>query len=113
MLITAEQFAMIHTEAVEAAERAAAQYVKESLNNRDAFPCGFAWVKVFGVKLNTKLGKIMKEAGFSKSYSGGIDLWNPSRLPYQNVDAKYSGASAYAAVLKSYGINAIAESRWD
>lgn len=112
--VTAEQFATIHTEATKAAEQAAKEYFQTELNGRDSFPCGFAWVKVYGVKLNTKLGKAMKQFGFDKSYTGsGINLWDPSKLNCQNVDAKYSGAVAYAKVLKSYGINAVAESRWD
>lgn len=80
----------------------------------DGYPCGFAWVKVNGVKLNTKAGKIFAELGFKKSYNGGIDLWNPSGLPVQNVDIKYVAAAAMAEVLKEQlGVEAYAESRWD
>ena len=111
--VTAEQFATIHTEATKAAEQAAKEYFQTELNGKDSFPCGFAWVKVYDIKLNTKLGKAMAAYGFSKSYSSGINLWDPSKLNCQNVDAKYFGAVAYAKVLKSYGINAVAESRWD
>lgn len=100
----------IHSEALAAAEAASrtafAQY-------GDGFPCGFAWAQVFGVKLNTKEGRLFKALGFRKEYSGGISLWNPSGLPVQNVDVKLAGAQAYVDVLKKYGYTAYTGSRLD
>lgn len=102
--------AAIHQEATQAAQKAAADMKAQ---RGDGFPCGFAWVVVHGVKLNTRLGKEMKRVGFSKNYGGGIQLWNPSRNMAQNVDILMAGARAYAEVLKRNGIDAYADSRWD
>ena len=100
----------IHSEALSAAHTASqSAFVQIG----DGYPCGFAWVRIFGVKLNTKEGKLFKSLGFRKEYGGGISLWNPGGLPVQNVDVKYAGAEAYAAVLKKYGYSAYAESRLD
>ena len=82
----------------------------------DSFPCGFAWVVVHGVKLNTKAGKIFQEFGFRKGYgkNAGIELWNPSGLGVQNVDIKYVAAAACAEVIQAQlGVDAYAGSRWD
>lgn len=113
MNITAEQFQTIHTEAFDAAQTAAKKSFAEELYSYDNFPCGFSWVEVYGVKLNTKLGKAMAAVGFEKSYSKGIVLWNPSRFPCKNVDTLYAASNAYAEVLKKYGIEACANFRWD
>lgn len=106
-----EGFAAIHREAKAAAEAAANDMLKRLGGDRMA--CGFAWVNVYGVKLSTKKGKEMMAVGFRKSYQGGIELWNPSGSPVQNVDIKEAGAQAYANVLKRYGFEAYAASRLD
>ena len=77
------------------------------------YPCGFAWVTVYGVKLNTREGKEFKALGFRKAYEGGIELWNPARHGAQNVDVKEAGARAYADVLRASGYQAYAGSRLD
>ena len=69
--------------------------------------CGFAWVDTIGVKGNTKLGRALKALNF------GQRMWCPSKLPVQNVYVHEAAASAAAKVLNAYGINAIAQSRWD
>ena len=70
-------------------------------------------MNVYGVKLSTKIGKEFAKVGFRKSYSGGIELWNPSKSNVQNVDIKEKGAQAYADVLKAAGFEAYAGSRLD
>lgn len=80
--------------------------------NYDA--CGFAWVKVRGVRTNSKLGKLLIENGFSKAYGGGLQLWNPSKNFTQAITAKERGAEAYATILRNeLGLDAFADSRMD
>ena len=95
------------------AAHAATQYFLEKLNGQDQFACGFAWVDILGIKGNTKLGRAMKAAGFKKSWDGAWQIWNPSGLHCQNVDAKEAGAYAAAEVFKKYGFTAYAGSRLD
>jgi hypothetical protein len=66
--------------------------------DRDA--CGFAWVTVYE-KGSTKLGKALIANGFSKSYSGGLQLWDPSQSFTQSISAKEAGAEAFVAVMKN------------
>jgi hypothetical protein len=76
--------------------------------------CGFAWVTVYEVRSNSKLGKALAAYGFSKAYGGGLQLWNPSGHPTQSITAKEEGAEAYAKVLKEkLGLKAYAGSRMD
>jgi len=103
----------IHAEATAAARAAAEKYFTEQLGGRDQYACGFSWVTVQGIRLNTKIGRAMAAVGFQKSWSRGIYLWNPASMPVQNVDCLYAGAAAYAAVLQGYGFDAYAESRLD
>ena len=101
----------IHNEATEAA-RQASQAAFDKLG-QDCFPCGFAWVKILGVKLSTRDGRTFKEIGFRKDYYGGISLYNPGGMFVQNVDVKEAGAEAYAEVLRKYGYDAYSQSRLD
>ena len=94
------------TEARKAAEAAYAKY-----GDRDA--CGFAWVNIYGVKGNTKLGKMLKAAGVRQDYTKAFQIWNPSGLSCQNVDTKEVGAQAAADVFTKYGFTAYAGSRLD
>jgi hypothetical protein len=103
----------IHAEATAAARAAAEKYFTEQLGSQDQCACGFSWVTVLGVRLNTRIGKAMAAAGFQKSWSRGIYIWNPASMPVQNVGCLYAGAAAYAAVLQCYGFDAYAESRLD
>ena len=57
--------------------RTAAKAFLQKHGDRDA--CGFAWVDVYGVRSNSKLGKWLQAAGFRKSYTGSLQLWNPSQ----------------------------------
>ena len=111
---TSTELVEIVREAKAAAKAAGMKYYNEQLGGQDRFACGFAWVDIYGVKGNTKLGKAMKAAGFSKSYTGSYQIWNPSELPCQNIDAKEEGARAAADVFKRYGFDkAYAGSRLD
>ena len=75
--------------------------------------CGFAWVDIFGVKGNTKLGRAMKAAGYEKDYKGAYSIWNPSGLGTQCMSTKEAGARAAAQVFKDAGFTAYAGSRPD
>jgi len=110
MIANETNFDQIHAMALVVAAQATREFL-EKHGDRDA--CGFAWVTVYGVKLNTKLGKAMKAAGFRKAYEGGIQLWNPSGSYTQAITAKEEGARAYADMLTRAGITAYAGSRMD
>jgi hypothetical protein len=75
--------------------------------------CGFAWVNIWDIKGNTKLGKRMKAAGFDKDYTGAYSIWNPSGLGTQCMSTKEAGASAAAKVFKAAGFKCSAGSRAD
>ena len=75
--------------------------------------CGFAWVNIYDVKGNTKLGRAMKQAGYQKSYDGSIQIYNPAGYGGQSMDVKEHGAQAAAAVFESYGFRAYMGSRAD
>jgi hypothetical protein len=104
---------VIVAEAKTAARAAAQKFFQEKLNGRDQYACGFAWVDIFGIKGNTKLGKALKEAGVSKSHTGAFQIWNPANMYVQNVDTLEAGAQAAADVFKRYGFTAYAGSRLD
>ena len=103
----------IVAEAKSAARQAAEKFFQEKLGGRDQFACGFAWVDIFGVKGNTKLGKALEEAGVKKSHTGAFHIWNPADMYVQNVDTLEAGAQAAADVFKQYGFTAYAGSRLD
>ena len=91
---------------------AAAAEMHAKIGDRDA--CGFAWVTVYGVRSNSKLGLLLAKHGFSKSYTGGLELWDPSRHPTQSVSVLEAGARAYAKVLQEeLGLKAYSGSRLD
>jgi hypothetical protein len=90
---------MVHVKALDAAQKAAKAFADKHMNGRDGGACGFAWVDVYGVRSNSKLGKALKEVGFSKSYTGSMQLWN-KWWPGQSIDAAEHGALAYALVMK-------------
>ena len=111
-MLAIDNIESIHNEATLAAQAAARKFFDEKLGGRDQYACGFAWVTVLE-KASTRLGRRLKEIGFRKAYGGGLQLWDPSRFPCQNVDTLEAGAQAYADVLKKYGIEAYAGSRLD
>ena len=92
--------------------RTAAKAFYDTHGEHDA--CGFAWVDVYGVRSNSRLGKTLQSFGFRKDYSGSLQLWNPSGSATQSVNIKEAGAAAYAEVLtRKLGIRAYAGSRLD
>lgn len=75
--------------------------------------CGFAWVNIYGIKGNTKLGKRFKAAGVERSYDGSLQIYNPSGHHGQSMDVKEQGAYAAAKVFEKYGFRCYAGSRAD
>lgn len=111
---TKEQIIDIIKEARLEAYKASDNFFKTKLGGRDQGCCGFAWVEIYGIKGNTKLGRAMKAAGIEKSYTGAFRIWNPSGFGCQNIDTLEQGAHAAAQVFKKYGFDkAYAGSRLD
>ena len=108
-----EQINQIVAEAKSEAFRAADQFFKDKLGGVDQYACGFAWTDILGIKGNTKIGRYLKEAGLRKSYTGSLQLWNPSAMGVQNIDTLEVGAEAAAKVFERYGFRAYAGSRLD
>ena len=75
--------------------------------------CGFAWINIYGIKGNTKLGKRFKAAGVERSYDGSLQIYNPSGHRGQSMDVKEAGAEAAARVFTKYGFKCYAGSRAD
>ena len=113
MNFTQNQINEIVAEAKDAAQGAAHRFFQERLGGVDQFACGFAWVDIYGVKGNTKLGKMLKSAGLRQDYTKAFSIWNPSGLPFQNVDTVEAGAEEAARVFRKYGFEAYAGSRLD
>ena len=75
--------------------------------------CGFAWVNIYKIKGNTKLGRAMKTAGYTKDYTGAYQIYNPAGYGGQSMDVKEAGARAAAQVFTNYGFTAYAGGRAD
>ena len=112
-LYTVEDIKRIVEQACDAAHRAASVYEDEHFPNGGWGACGFAWVNIYGIKGNTKIGRRMKLAGIGKDYTGALQIWNPSKYGTQNVDTLEAGARAAAKVFEHYGFRAYAGSRLD
>lgn len=101
MTAVAEKFnaALVQSVCEEASleARKAAKAFFDKHGDRDC--CGFAWVNVWGVRSNSRLGKTLQSFGFSKSYDGSLKLWNPSGAATQSISILEAGAEAYAKVL--------------
>ena len=110
---TQEQVNAIVKEAQQAAYEAAMKFFYDRLGGRDQYACGFAWVNIYKVKGNTKLGKMLKAAGVKQDYTKAFSIWDPAGLPVQNIDTKEAGAEAAAKVFQKYGFEAYAGSRLD
>ncbi len=111
--MTQEAVNEIVAEAKTEAYQAAQKFFQERLGGRDQYACGFAWVNLYGIKGNTKLGKMLKQAGVRQDYTKAFQIWNPSGMGCQNVDTLEEGARAAAEVFKKYGFEAYAGSRLD
>lgn len=110
---TKEQIEAILVEAKQAAREAADKFFQEKLGGQDQFACGFAWVNIYGIKGNTRLGKALKAAGIRQDYTKAFSIWNPSGHGCQNIDTKEAGAYAAQKVFEKYGFTAYAGSRLD
>ena len=113
MTFMQEQIKDIVKEARQAAYEAAMKFYYDKLGGRDQFACGFAWVNIYKIKGNTALGRAFKAAGVKQDYTRAFQIWNPSGLPFQNVDTLEAGAEAAAEVFRKYGFEAYAGSRLD
>lgn len=100
----------IYKEAFEAAKAAVAKMIEENPGNW--YPCGFAWVKIRPAR-GPFITYLKKNGIGYLSYNGGWEVNNPARSGTQWLDALSAGARAFRDVLRKYGINAIADSRWD
>lgn len=112
-MLTQEQVREIVNEAKQAARNAAIKFFNEKLGGRDQYACGFAWVNIYGIKGNTKLGKMLKSVGIEQDYTRAFQLWNPSGMGVQNIDTLEEGARAAAEIFQKYGFKAYAGSRLD
>ena len=111
-MTTTANITALHTEAT---RKAAAKAQELNATLGQAWPCGFAWVNISGVKLSTRQGKEFAKLGFRKAYGypNTVQLWNPSGHPTQNMDVKEMAADAYAEVFRNAGFEAFAGSRMD
>jgi hypothetical protein len=107
---TVEDLKRIRAMAETAAYDAATQFIER---HGEQGYCGFAWVNIWGIKGNTKLGKAMKAAGYTKDYTGAYSIWNPSGLGTQCMSTKEAGADAAAKVFTAAGFTAYSGSRAD
>jgi len=109
-LLTLEDIKAIVAEAKASARKAALAHIDQ--HGEQAY-CGFAWVNIYGVKGNTRLGKLFKQAGVGQDYTRALSIWNPSDLGTQCMTTKEVGAQAAAAVFTKYGFRAYMGSRAD
>ena len=98
-MYTVNEIQAIIAKATSAATAASQEYLDTNLGGKDNYPCGFAWMNIYGVKGNTKLGRAMKQAGIRQDYTKAFQIYNPGGLSVQNVDVKEAGATAAAKVL--------------
>ena len=109
MNYTQEQVNKIVADALAAAKEAAKKFFQEKLGGVDQYACGFAWVNIHGIKGNTKLGKMLTNAGVRQDYTRAFQIWNPSGMGCQNVDTLEEGARAAAKVFQDAGFTAYAD----
>ena len=118
-LYTVEDLKTIMQEAKQSAAIAAQSFLDDwnasTGGNQYGEPmyCGFAWVNIYGVKGNTKLGRAMKTAGYTKDYTGAYQIYNPAGYGGQSMDVKEAGARAAAKVFEQYGFTAYPGGRAD
>ena len=109
-MLTVADVVAIRQEALDAPKRAALKHLDTVGEN---MYCGFAWVNIYGVKGNTKLGKTLKAAGIEQSYDKSYQIWNPSGVGTQCMLTKEVGAQAAADVFVKYGFRSYMGSRAD
>lgn len=110
-LLVEENLRQIVAESMRLAEEAALK--EERRLGGDWQECGFAWVEIYGIKGNTRLGRMLKKVGIKQGYNRAFHIWNPSKLPVQSVIIKEAGAIACAKYLRSMGFESFACSRLD
>ena len=110
MNFTQEQITAIVEEAQVEARRAAEAFHAQ-YGDRDC--CGFAWTNIYGIKGNTRIGKMLKAAGVRQDYTKAFQIWNPSKFPTQSMNILEAGAQAAADVFRKYGFESFAGSRMD
>ncbi len=118
-LYTVEDLKSIMQDARQAANIAAQSFLDDwnasTGGNQYGEPmyCGFAWVNIYNIKGNTRLGRAMKAAGYTKDYTGAYQIYNPAGYGGQSMDVKEAGARAAAQVFENYGFTAYAGGRAD
>jgi hypothetical protein len=118
-LMSLEQIKKVLDRVQDEATKASETYLNDELGGRDQFPCGFAWVNILGFKGkkingNTKMGKLLKEAGVKQNYGDRkFQLWCPGRILCQNVYVIEQGAVQAALILENEGFDTEIGSRWD
>tara|TARA_Y100000385_G_scaffold286450_1_gene348476 strand:+ start:624 stop:1028 length:405 start_codon:yes stop_codon:yes gene_type:complete len=118
-LYTVEDLKTIMQDAKNAASTAAQSFLDDwnasTGGNQYGEPmyCGFAWVNIYNIKGNTRLGRAMKAAGYTKDYTGAYQIYNPAGYGGQSMDVKEAGARAAAQVFTHYGFTAYAGGRAD
>jgi hypothetical protein len=117
-LMTFNELESVMAQVETEANKASQKYLTEKLGGRDQFPCCFAWVDITGymgskITGNTRMGKLLKQAGVDQSYERKFQLWMPGRFGAQNVDVAVAGCEAAAKVLEDAGFETSVGSRWD
>jgi len=112
MNYTVEQIKDIITEATQAGRVAAADAYERN-GNTDWDACGFAWVNIWGVKGNTRLGKALKAAGIEQDYTRAFSIWGGKFYSGQSISIKEAACAAARDVFKRYGFDATVGSRLD
>ena len=112
MNYTVDQIKNIITEATQAGRDAAADAYERN-GNTDWDACGFAWVNLWGIKGNTRLGKALKVAGIQQDYTRAFQIWGGKFYSGQSISIKEAACSAARDVFKRYGFDASVGSRLD
>lgn len=84
-----------NTLALEAAKVATQDFIDRRGDN---FACGFSWVNA-NIDGRSKIARELEEIDFEKSYKRGYDLWNPSKMCVQSLEALYDGSKAYSKTM--------------
>ena len=92
---------------------ASTKCLNEDFGGKDTYPCGFAWVEIYGIRANSKMGKFLSELGMRKDSYTKSFIFHTNTPNVQNMDVKYAGAHAAAKILQSHGFRAYATSRID
>lgn len=107
-----EQIKNIIAEATQAARTEAADAYERN-GNTDWDACGFAWVSLWNIRGNTKLGKALKSAGINQTYDRSFEMWGGKFYSGQSISIKEAACRAARDVFKRYGFDATVGSRLD